>query len=300
MSRFAGLLDRVPRTVRLQPLHLRLQSLSLAGMNLDGAGSDTQASGEQVTLLYLARHLRLTEPIVFDVGAHAGAYSLCALDIIGDRMTLHAFEPSAAAFARLSTNVGHRRGVQLHQKALDESAGHASLFADRPGSDVANLFTSAHDYWEQASEIQPQEAVEVARLDDVCRELGVSRLSLLKLDAEGRELGALRGGATLIRDRAIDLIQFEFGVAAMGPRGFFCDLYELLNPHYRVYRILQNGLAPIDRYDPVRCEVFSTSSNYLAVSRDLEVPLAHELVPRLAETQGGDRDSVHNPAAHVN
>lgn len=272
MSRFGGLLDRIPRTVRLQPLYLRMQSLSLAGLNLDGAGADTTSSGEEIALLYLARHPHFTDPIVFDVGAHVGAYSRRATALVGDRMTLHAFEPSAAAFERLSENIGGRPNVTLHRKALGESAGPARLFEDRPGSDIASLFAGAYDYWEQAPQIEPRETVEVARLDDVCRELEISHISLLKLDVEGGELGALRGGSDLIEDRAIDLIQFEFGVAAMGPRIFFRDLYDLLKPHYRVHRILQNGLAPIDRYDPLRCEVFSTSSNYLAVARDLELP----------------------------
>jgi len=273
MSRFGCVLDRIPRTVALQPLYLRMQSVSLAGMNLDGAGAVSQSSGEEVALLYLARHLRVTEPVVFDVGAHVGAYSARAIELVGEGMVLHAFEPSAASFTKLRQNLGGLASVRLHHKALGDVRGEAPLFEDRPGSDIASLFAGAYSYWEQGPNIAARETVQVARLDEVCAELGISRINLLKLDVEGSELAALRGGAHLIRNRAIDLIQFEFGVAAMGPRVFFRDLYELLNPHYRLHRIVHNGLAPIDRYDPVRCEVFSTSSNYLAVSRDVAVPI---------------------------
>jgi hypothetical protein len=76
-----------------------------------------------------------------------------------------------------------------------------------------------------------------------------------------------------LENHAIDLIQFEFGVASMGPRVFFRDLYKLLDPHFRIHRIVRSGLAPIDHYDATRCEIFTTASNYLAVSRKLELPL---------------------------
>ena len=271
--RNADPLRRVPRTVGLQPFYSRLHSLSLAGLNLDGAGAGVEDSSEQVSLIYIARHpfFADTTPVVFDVGANVGQYSQRAVELLGDRMVLHAFEPSPAAFAELSKKLGRVPKVQLHRMALGDAAGQATLFADRPGSDIGSLFKGGFEHWDV--EIEPRETIEVVRLEDICRELGVSHIGLLKLDVEGGEFAALCGAESLIENAAIDLIQFEFGVAAMGARTFFRDLYGLLNPRYRVHRIVRNGLSPIDHYDPGRCEIFTTSSNYLAVSRRLQLPL---------------------------
>lgn len=266
------LLRHVPRHARLQPVYQRLHTLALAGMNLD-AGASIHESSEANSLAYLACHPAFEDrvPVVFDVGANVGNYVERAISALGDRMQLFAFEPSASAFDELARRFRAVPNVRLFRKALGESAAEAPLYSDRPGSEISSLFKGGFEHWEL--DIQRRETVEVARLDDVCAELRIAHIDLLKLDVEGGELPALRGAGALLQSRAIDLIQFEFGTAAMGPRVFFRDIYELLTPHYRVHRLVGDGLAPIDTYDTARCEIFTTASNYLGVSRDLNLPL---------------------------
>lgn len=266
----ATVLRRIPRCTVLQPLYQKLHTVALAGMNLD-VGSSVEDSGETNSLAYLAHHPNFagSVPVIFDVGANVGTFAQRAVELLGERMVLHAFEPSAHAFEELRRAVGTLPQICLHRKALAETAGEAPLFSNRPGSEIGSLFTGAFDHWDL--DIQHRETVALARLDDTCRDLGVDRISLLKLDVEGGELAVLRGASALIESRSIDLIQFEFGTAAMGPRVFFRDLYDVLNPHYQIHRIVRDGLAPIPRYDTARCEIFTTASNYLAVSRDLDV-----------------------------
>ena len=88
---------------------------------------------------------------------------------------------------------------------------------------------------------------------------------MLKVDVEGHELAVLRGAqGTLARD-CIALVQFEVGPTTLAAGNSFWQFWELLSPRYRLYRILPDGLAPIDRYRE-QDEVFLTT-NYLAVLR---------------------------------
>jgi FkbM family methyltransferase len=93
---------------------------------------------------------------------------------------------------------------------------------------------------------------------------------LLKLDVEGAELDVIRGAADTLARGSIDVIQFEFGGTNIDARTYFQDFFYLLNPSYRLYRIVADGLALIDRYRE-RYEIFETT-NFVAFSRRLPAP----------------------------
>jgi hypothetical protein len=109
------------------------------------------------------------------------------------------------------------------------------------------------------------ETVSLRRIDDICRELAIERVDLLKLDVEGHELAALEGARDLLERGAIWAIQFEFGGTNIDSRTFFRDFWQLLSPQYTIHRILWDGLLPIECYHE-RLETF-LGANYLAIIR---------------------------------
>jgi len=66
----------------------------------------------------------------------------------------------------------------------------------------------------------------------------------------------------MIDSGAIDYIQFEFGGCDIDERIFFQDFWYILNKKYKIYRVLKNGLYPINKYREIY-EVF-LNTNYLA------------------------------------
>jgi FkbM family methyltransferase len=242
----------------LQSSFRLLYRVALVGMNYGGAGSARSSGDEQALELLRSGSGPF---VVFDVGANIGSYVVQVLEHLGEAVTVHAFEPSSAAFARLREHVGDRKTVQLVSKGIGATSGTSTLFSAVPGSVLASTYVSPLD-----QEALPGEPIEIVSIDDYCRAHGVEHIDLLKLDLEGGELDALRGAQRLLERDAIDMIQFEFGQPSIGARTFFVDLFQLLSARYQIYRVLPHGLVRLDAYHET-LEVFM-STNYLAVSRE--------------------------------
>ena len=134
------------------------------------------------------------------------------------------------------------------------------LYSDFQGSGLGSL--ANRDLRHLGLEMSEKEAVESTTLDIFCKQHQIHCIDFLKLDIEGFEYHALKGAGGLIQDKKIKFIQFEFGGADIDTRTFFRDFYLLLSPKFKIYRILKNGLQPVEKYSEFD-EVFVTT-NYLA------------------------------------
>lgn len=254
---------RLMGKARFQSFFERLNSISLAGMN-HGTGYDVRSSGESEVLTYVKRHVRNgSVPIVFDVGASVGEYALEVLSCFGTEVQLYCFEPSKQAYAMLAEKLDGRENAALFNFGFGEEQQNATLYANAAGSALGSVFKRRLQHFD--IDMTCKEEIQIRRLDDFCDEKGIRRIDLLKLDVEGNELSVLRGASSLIESGAIDLIQFEFGGCNIDSRTYFQDFFYLLNPRYRIHRIVRDGLIPIDKYKET-LEVFVTT-NYVAISR---------------------------------
>jgi len=66
----------------------------------------------------------------------------------------------------------------------------------------------------------------------------------------------------MLHSGSIDFIQFEFGGCNIDSRTYFQDFYYLLKDNYKIYRIVKDGIYPINQYREMY-EAFITT-NYLA------------------------------------
>jgi FkbM family methyltransferase len=239
----------------LQPFWTRVHGVALAGMNV---GNDDQATNGELWLLERLATSLPPSPVVFDVGANVGRYSEAVLERMpGAR--LYAFEPSATAFSKLQASFGQR--VRTFRYALGAENGEQPLYADRPGSELGSLIhRDLHRYGLAVGE---QETVIVRRLDTLCAELDVERIDLLKIDAEGAELDVLRGAGDMLGTR-IGVIEFEFGGTAIDAHHALRDFFDVLEPAYRIHRLLPGALWPLDYSE--RLEIFEYA-NYVALPK---------------------------------
>lgn len=223
---------------------------------------DPATSGELHVLDRIANSRQGGGTVVFDVGANVGAYARLTLERLPD-VELHCFEPSPHALERLRVALERYPAVHVHPFGLGRAEALEPLYGDSPGSELASVYARRLDHHGIVSNVQGD--VPLRRLDDVLPELGLERVDLLKLDVEGHELAVLEGAARALHDGRLEAIQFEFGGTHIDARVYFQDFYYLLSPNYRIYRILRNGLWPIDTYRE-EDEVFLTA-NYLCLRR---------------------------------
>jgi FkbM family methyltransferase len=132
------------------------------------------------------QHHKLTKALSFvrnfrtaiDVGGHCGLWSM---HLEKRFQFLHAFEPVAVHRECFTRNVNMRDGVLLYPVALGDKAGTVSIHT----SD-----TSSGDSW-----VNGEGEIPLVRLDDY----DLPDVDFVKLDCEGFELFALRGGEAMLK-----------------------------------------------------------------------------------------------------
>ena len=217
-----------------------------------GAG-DWATSGERSVLTRLAEARPDIRTIV-DVGANVGGWAAEAART-WPHATIHAFEPAGATFERLTEAVAGMT-VRCVQSGVSDAAGTAQLHSGPGYSGLSSLHH--RDLEGHGLEMTDLETIAVVTLDDYCQEQGIQHVDLLKVDAEGHDLAVLKGAQRMLDAGAIDFIQFEFGGANIDSRTFLRDFVRLLEPQYRLSRVLVDGLEPLAYSE--REEIFVTAN----------------------------------------
>lgn len=138
---------------------------------------------------------------ILDVGANIGQTAKL-LHRFFPRATIHSFEPVPSTYATLRQNVVRLAGVRAHAVALGATDGHARMTA------AADAETNAIVTTALAAETC---TVPMRTLDGFCRDHGIDRIDILKIDVEGHELQVLAGAADLLQTGRIQCVYAEVG-----------------------------------------------------------------------------------------
>jgi FkbM family methyltransferase len=271
-----GLLKKIlfkPYTkgARLQPLWSRLHTLSIFGMNYGGGGLIESSGEEWVLAEVVGPACRGVEPpVVFDVGANVGDYSLLVARHV-PRAAVYAFEPSEPVYRRMAEKLkgaGRPGSFKTFNLGFSDEEKSVELFSYAvEGEEVSLLSSIDRRLPTQVVNVEAtsSERIRVRTLDRFCEEESVGRIDFLKLDVEGHELAILRGAGRMLSEGRVSMIQFEFGPANIYSRTYFYDFWSLLSGGFDLYRIIPRGIVPV-RFYGEHLEVFLTT-NYLAVRR---------------------------------
>jgi FkbM family methyltransferase len=120
---------------------------------------------------------------VLDIGANIGFYTLLLSDLIGPKGHVHAFEPDATNFKRLSAMTAHRHNVTLVPKAVCDRSGELIIYTS-PKLNVDHRTYKVENY----KEAVPIDGVSI---DEYIG--GRFLVDFIKMDIQGYELHALRG-----------------------------------------------------------------------------------------------------------
>lgn len=234
---------------------------SLQGLQHGAKYESIKSSGEFNVLKLIKKHN--TTPLIIDGGANVGQYAKSCAEIIKSSGEVICFEPSYKTYCELIKNIDGANNFILENYALSDGNKELTLHSDKDLSQMASIVDLDLKYINHS--FTKTEKINAVSLDSYCKTNKISKISLLKLDIEGYELIALKGCKTLLENKQIDAIQFEFGKQNIDSHTFFKDFYQLLHEDFKLYRIVSYGLMPIASYSH-ELEVFY-GSNYLAINK---------------------------------
>jgi FkbM family methyltransferase len=188
--------------------------------------------------------IQLIQPgmTVVDGGAYHGLYTLLAAKRVGVAGRVLAIEPHPASRERLEANVARNRfeNVVVFPGALADAKGEAAL---RAPTDYRWLGESSLRPDRQERRAQSSISVVTERLDALLELVGRRPLDIVKLDVEGLEAEALRGGRMAIsRDYPAIILEVNDLHAAHGVMS--APALDLLRDWgYRIHAISINRLG---------------------------------------------------------
>jgi FkbM family methyltransferase len=198
-----------------------------------------------------------SDAVFLDIGANIGDWTSALLvQVPGARVI--GFEPSPRACAALRTRFAGDDRVQVVEAAVANETRTGLLWSDRPGSPLGSLSRRRLGYL--GIDFVHKEVVAVIRLDDWLSKRRI-KPAVVKMDIEGHELDALRGGREALRSASV--IQFEFGGSNIDTRTYFKDFFEFFTDQgFEIFRLGPKGLTPVVRYRESE-ETFAVT-NYFA------------------------------------
>jgi len=144
--------------------------------------------------------------VMFDIGANFGYYAITIATALGGDCNVYAFEPNPPTMRRFRKNLelNFTRGVHPREEGLSDAPGRAFVVDEPAHSGAAYLGQSVNPVDGISASIH------VTTLDLFCEQHKIDRLDLIKMDIEGAELRALRGGIeTLRRFQPVILIELN-------------------------------------------------------------------------------------------
>ena len=195
--------------------------------------------------------VRLLRPgqCCLDIGANIGYHTLVMAYCVGTSGEVHGFEPHPVVARLLRATIavnGLADRVKLHEVALTDHDGEVTLLVmpDHLGS--GHVSPIGHEEAYGTGKIAFK--VPARRLDDMFGP-DAQPISLIKMDIEGGEAWALRGGAALL-ERSPDVrVIMEWSPPMLSPRADIAALVDWLEGlGMRFWRVIEGGeLQPLDR-----------------------------------------------------
>ncbi len=194
-------------------------------------------------LAAIARLSRLSDHdgAVFDVGVNRGTIARHLVRIF-PACPSYLFEPLPEQAAELRDRFGSFENLQVVERALGERNGKADFHVGTsPGT--SSLFTSDGDlarHYHNEAQVKTTIKVDVQSLDSFCAKEGITKISCMKIDAQGAELLIFKGAKKMLKAENIDILMFEwFAVPHYDDCPLFHDLWGYLAGH---------GYAPYGLY----------------------------------------------------
>lgn len=259
-TRAARALGRYPHAVRLAVSARNFAQMVVASSLTDGL--DPARNGEHRLLEVYGPYCS----VIVDVGANIGDWTARVLERAAPDARALLFEPGQDALGQLHGRFDGDPRVEIVAAAVGDRSGRTTLYEEPAAGEESSLVRR------EAPPNAITRDVALTTLDEELPRHDVSRVDLLKIDAEGYDLHVLRGVQRSLETHAIAVVQFEYNRAWMFEHSTLGEALALLTRHgYEVSLLKGDGLHPV-AYERLR-EYFAYS-NFVAVAPHARAALA--------------------------
>jgi FkbM family methyltransferase len=183
---------------------------------------------------------------VLDVGAHKGEFAQRIREML-PQAELVCFEPLEEPFSQLKRRFEGQPRFRAIRCALGQEAGRQTIHLNEyaPSSSLLPM-SDLHRRSFSFAVNERAEEIEVRRLTDVAKELGLQGPLLIKLDVQGFEDKVIAGGADVIALAKAMIVEVSFEPLYEGGP-LFDDIYNILKAHGFYYSgNFDQLLSPVD------------------------------------------------------
>jgi len=240
----------------------RIGRFLLNSGRLDAEG-DQEHNGEYKFIqAVLERSLQSNRTVVmFDIGANKGLATGFASRLLGSRGRIYAVEPCRETFQTLRCNIATLSSdIRPINAAFSDRDGIGTLQVVGPNAGTNSLVDGIVDAVET-------ENVELVRLDTFADRESVDQIDFVKVDTEGHDFPVLKGCRSLLNEKKIAAIQFEYNWRWIGQRFYLRDCFDLIAgmSSYKIGKVTSRG---IEIYDKWRPEIETLIENNYAILRE--------------------------------
>ena len=151
--------------------------------------------GNDALQFFYGKVLRYENPVIVDIGANTGAFSI--LSAMNPNMRSYAFEPTPLTYELFCNNIamnGLENRIKPFQIALSDKNGKVVLKYPKSGKDSGLACIGNPLRFKEWIEYE----VDCRRFDDFAAENEIGRADLIKIDTEGCEFFVLKGAQEYI------------------------------------------------------------------------------------------------------
>lgn len=167
---------------------------------------------------------------ILDVGANVGQFAIAAAKLF-PHAKIHSFEPQPECVGQLNKNIRTMDNVSVYPIALGDSDGEVKFYVNshNHSSSILPLADSHREAFPEALESE-EIAVKITMLDNALSEVDIVSPCLLKLDVQGYEVHALRGGVETLKRVDFVILETSFKPMYEG-ESLFMDVVKIMEEY---------------------------------------------------------------------
>ena len=164
---------------------------------------------------------------IIDIGANEGQFAEKITAILPEA-SLICFEPLPEPFRKLKEKFAGKPGFSCLEIALGEREGRQKIFRNEysPSSSILPMKSAHKEAFDHARR-EFEEEISIRRLDSVAKQIKIAGPYLVKIDVQGYEKQVIDGGADIIKNAAMIIIETSF-VELYENSPLFGDIYDKL------------------------------------------------------------------------